>query len=300
MYALDKDNGKIKWSYDVKKDGQPTSFHGNSLIADELIIIGTDSTVGHVFAFEQATGKVRWKYETKLGVPTDIVRSGSNLYAITMSDELLCLDLKTGKLKWKFPSGVLNSMLLVRAPKIIDNKVFFGTQTGYVYALDAESGKVIWKRLLGSQISSSFAVSGEDLYVGTFDGHIYRLNWKTGSLVNKFNFGGYVEGNLIVADNSLLVLNSATGRPISKLSSIDLQLKRIKWEHKGRWATPRPLISDGLIYLGKVNGEVNAFRLSDGTAVWSHKFKGVVRSVNISKDVLYVGVQNGTVYAYRK
>ena len=55
FYALDKNTGQLQWSYDIRKDGKQTSFHGNPLITDDLILIGTDRNcdpegVGHVYA----------------------------------------------------------------------------------------------------------------------------------------------------------------------------------------------------------------------------------------------------------
>ena len=46
FYALDKKTGEVRWSYDIKKDGDQTSFHGNPLITEDLIIIGTDGRSG--------------------------------------------------------------------------------------------------------------------------------------------------------------------------------------------------------------------------------------------------------------
>jgi len=57
----------VRWSYDIHQDGNQTSFHGNPLITDQLVLIGTDKScasggIGHVYAFDRATGAVRWKY----------------------------------------------------------------------------------------------------------------------------------------------------------------------------------------------------------------------------------------------
>jgi len=67
FYAFDKRSGKVRWSYDIHQDGNQTSFHGNPLITDQLVLIGTDNGcasggIGHVYAFDRATGAVRWKY----------------------------------------------------------------------------------------------------------------------------------------------------------------------------------------------------------------------------------------------
>ena len=55
MRALDKRTGQVKWEYDITKDGDQHEFHGDPLITDELVVIGTDGKMGHVYAFEQST-----------------------------------------------------------------------------------------------------------------------------------------------------------------------------------------------------------------------------------------------------
>ena len=82
----------MKWQYDISKDGDQRQFHGDPLIADELVVIGTDGNIGHVYAFERYTGIVRWKYRVnERGVASDIVRLGDSVYAVTLGNELLSL-----------------------------------------------------------------------------------------------------------------------------------------------------------------------------------------------------------------
>jgi len=100
FYAFNKATGEVRWSYDIRKDGKQISFHGNPLIVDDMILIGTDHScvpdgLGHVYAFDIKTGKVRWKYKTT-SVPTDIVRIGQNVYFGSFQDNWYALKLRTG------------------------------------------------------------------------------------------------------------------------------------------------------------------------------------------------------------
>lgn len=85
FYAINKTTGQVQWSYDIRKDGKQISFHGDPLVTGNLILIGTDHScvpggIGHVYAFETDSGKVRWKYRST-SVPTAIVQLGSNVYS---------------------------------------------------------------------------------------------------------------------------------------------------------------------------------------------------------------------------
>jgi outer membrane protein assembly factor BamB len=104
--ALDRRSGQVKWAYDIRKDGDQSQFHGDPLITDQLIVMGTDGNIGSVCAFERASGTVRWKYKVnERGVASDVLRLENSVYAVTLGDELLCLDLDTGKSKWTFRSS---------------------------------------------------------------------------------------------------------------------------------------------------------------------------------------------------
>ena len=112
FYAINKSTGQLKWSYDIRKDGKQQSFHGDPLVTGDLILIGTDRScdpegVGHVYAFERDSGKVRWKYRST-SVPTDIIQINSSVYFGSFQEQWSSVDLKTGSLNWSFSTGATN------------------------------------------------------------------------------------------------------------------------------------------------------------------------------------------------
>src|SRR5688500_3128165 len=163
FYAINKSTGQVQWSYDIRKDGKQQSFHGDPLVTNDLILIGTDRScdpegVGHVYAFERNSGKVRWKYRLT-SVPTDIVQLNSNVYFGSFQDQWSSLDLHTGGLKWSFSTGALNPNCdLPRGPVTDGNSVFIAGLDGVIYSLNALSGRVIWKRKLTSAPSTGLAL----------------------------------------------------------------------------------------------------------------------------------------------
>jgi len=119
---------------------------------------------GKLYAFEATSGKPLWKYEhdlTDTGLKTvccDIVNRGvalygNNVYVATLNNDVVALDAKTGKVVWKNKlekPDVGYAMTL--APLVVKGKVFVGVSggeyggRGYVTALDATTGKALWKR----------------------------------------------------------------------------------------------------------------------------------------------------------
>src|SRR5687768_4174913 len=188
FYAINKSTGQVQWSYDIRKDGKQQSFHGNPLVTNDLILIGTDRScdpegVGHVYAFERDSGTVRWKYRST-SVPTDIVQLGSNVYFGSFHDKWSAVNLHTGGLNWSFSTDALNKDCdPPKAPVTDENRLFIAGLDGVIYSLDASTGRVIWKRKLAAAPSTSLVFRDKTLYVGTTDRRIYRLNAETGATV---------------------------------------------------------------------------------------------------------------------
>jgi outer membrane protein assembly factor BamB len=294
--ALDKKTGQIKWEYDIRKDGDQRQFHGDPLITDDLVIIGTDGNIGHVYAFERSTGAVRWKYRVdERGVASDIVRLHGNIYAVTLGDELVSLDLKTGKPNWTFRAGHSEQdCLTCSSPLAAEGRVYFGGLDGFAYALDAQTGKLIWKRDLGGKVTTSAAIGGHDLYLGTAKRHLYRLNIDSGEVLSDLATDAAPNGRLIVTSDSLFAF---LGDEI--FASFDLNLKKLRWsaEASKEWTSARPYLWHGNVLAGN-RRELVAFAAADGTRVWSHQFPETVRGIGTSDEVLYVGSLKGPIFAY--
>jgi eukaryotic-like serine/threonine-protein kinase len=59
-----------------------------------------------------------------------------------------------------------------------------------------------------------------------------------------------------------------------------------------------PVIADGVVYLGDMDGKVYAWRLADGQEVWSRKFEsGFIAAPALRGDLLYIGDIDGKFYA---
>jgi len=294
--ALDRGTGQVRWDYDIRKDGEQSQFHGDSLIADGLVLIGTDGTVGHVYAFEAASGAVRWKYEVReSGVASDILRVGEDIYFVTLGDELVCLELATGKRKWGFhaSSSPVHPCVTCASPAISEGHVYFGASDGFVYAIDARSGQVQWKRGLGGSITTSVLASQHSIYLGTAARHLYRLDTESGAVLNDVATESTPSRRLVLAGNSVLIFVGNT------LIDFSADLKTTMWSAKSAegWTSGRPYCWRDLVLVGD-NRDLVALQASNGSRSWSVSFPGVVRGVGTSPQVLYVGTLKGPIFAY--
>ena len=91
--------------------------------------------------------EVAWTYDTgeKGGLQTNPLIVGRTLYAYTPTQKVIALDAATGKLKWKFDSGISGSQPVRGVSYWTDGKegrIFAGVMN-FLYCLDAQTGKPI-------------------------------------------------------------------------------------------------------------------------------------------------------------
>ena len=311
FYALDKNNGQLRWSYNIKQDGDQSSFHDDPLIADDLVVIGTDAgRQGHIYAFERTSGIVRWKYLVRtgdledFGVASDIVRKGDAIYAVAKGDDLLCLDLATGGVRWHFASGFdRQHTAWENSPTVNGNTILFGGQDGVVYALDAHSGEVAWKTDLHTPALTTPTLMGTTIYVGTSD-HFYCLRSSDGKVVSSFPIPVKPWRNVTVSENHLLLISSDFfyQHVPSEILSVDFASHGVQQiaqsASSADWGTVRPYLWHGEVLVSDT-GHLYAYKESDGSLAWSHDFpRQLVRGIGITPDLLYLGTMQGMVYAF--
>ena len=295
--ALDRKTGLVKWQYDIRKDGEQSQFHGDPLVTDRLLVIGTDGKIGHVYAFERMTGAVLWKYKVNdRGVASDVIRVGESGCFVTLGNELVCVDLETGKSRWSFRSSYsgTDDCLTCSSPAASEGRVFFGGSDGFAYALDGQNGKLVWKRDLGAKVTTSAAVKGNSVYVGTAQRHLYRLSADSGEILGDASTEATPSGRVVPSGDSLLVF---LGDEV--VASFNLDLKKIQWsaEASKEWTSARPYVWRDLLLAGNRH-ELIALRSADGSRAWSFQFPETVRGIGTSTDVLYVGTLKGPIFAY--
>jgi outer membrane protein assembly factor BamB len=303
---VDKAKGVARWRYEAGSEGARPGFHGDALVSDDLIILGSDGprddSPGHVYALERATGKLRWSYTAEGGVATDIVRDGERLFAVSSRGELLCLELASGGLAWRFASGPPRrpATVVSATPSLAGGRVFFGALDGHAYALDARSGRSLWKRDLGAAVWTPALALGNVVYLSASDGRVRCLNADSGEPVGELNLAGIPFGPLTPAGDRLLLLVAPDDRG-TILKALAPSLAAVSWSREasaGRWTSARPCPWRGGVLVGGETGELAAISPLDGSVRWSAALQGTIRGIGTETGVLYVGTLQGDLYAF--
>lgn len=162
---------------------------------------------------------------------------------------------------WRFTERPL----LEFPPVYANGRLYLVNNSGWAYALDAKTGKTIWKRRLGRLNASSPAYSKHRLYiVNLVPGHIVKLDAKTGKIVWKKSLPGRAESSPLVIGRT--VYFGCENGDLYALSTISGNV---------RWATAlggpvksAPAFWHGTLYVGDYGGYMNAVDAKTGKLRW--------------------------------
>jgi outer membrane protein assembly factor BamB len=187
-------------------------------------------------------------------------------------------------------------------------KVFFGTENGDVYALDAKTGKTIWHERVKGEVLAEPAIDAGIVAFNTGAGTLFALDAETGE--ERWTFESEVPPLSLrgvsapVAESGGIITGTATGR----LVVIIAETGQIAWEQvvgKPTGGTElqriididgKPLVLAGIAYVISYDGTLAAVELRSGRIVWSREYKSS-RRISIDGNNLFVVDADSNIYA---
>jgi outer membrane protein assembly factor BamB len=172
LVALDRSSGAERWRVETRQQFFWLALgHG-------LVYIG--SADGYFYAYEQATGKERWKFKSSFGsdeiwaapaVAGDIVYTGSR------DQYVYALNAESGQKTWAFKTAGES----VGAPIISDGLVYLSDSdhalppgVRRLHALDTATGKPVWTYEINSTLLTTPTL-GKDVIFITITGEVIAL-----------------------------------------------------------------------------------------------------------------------------
>jgi outer membrane protein assembly factor BamB len=184
IFALNRTNGKISWiknrkdlMYKIRRE----RALGSPVFVDNVIYFPARLTLRKL----DLSGKELWA--SRLGDALNYVSSpavANGKVVVANGIYIFALNASNGKLLWKFrcksaQQAGYSKYQVIRngsSPAIADGKVFCGSDDGYLYVLDLNSGKKLQEIKLGSPLKASAAISDNFVCISDFDGKIYGLS----------------------------------------------------------------------------------------------------------------------------
>ncbi len=173
LFALDRLTGSTIWEQDY---GASAAIKGSPTIGNDLVYFGAVND--KVYAVEAGNGNTKWSETTSgdidsspaINIEDEILFVGSN------DGKFYAYNSLTGSLIWSYQAG----SAIRSSPVVADGRVFFATENGMVYSVEADGNgdqttDLIWSFDAGDNIYSSPTVSNNGLYIGTDSGMLFRL-----------------------------------------------------------------------------------------------------------------------------
>ncbi|NJD53243.1 MAG: hypothetical protein FIB07_10285 [Candidatus Methanoperedens sp.] len=232
--------------------------------------------------------ELRWKY--KIGGPdisAPVVNEGV-LFIGSDDNNLYAIDVKTGKLKWSFPTQGK-----VYTPTSKDSMIFAASFDNYIYALDIE-GDLEWKYNTASSMFSP-PVAYENVLYGGFDKYAYAIYINNGSIKWKYETEGFIGSTPAIAQGIVYF-----GSNDNYIYAIDYENQSLVWKKRtNRGISSSPAVVNGKVYIGSDDNNFYVFDMRDGTLKWSKRTNGRISSspAIIGKKV-YIGSEDTFLYAF--
>jgi outer membrane protein assembly factor BamB len=226
------------------------------------------------------------------------------------------------RMKWKFATGDR----IVSSPVWNDGVIYFGSDDGNLYAVDAATGGQNWKYSTRGPVPSTPAVGGGLVYFASYDGNFYAVDAHSGKMNWKFSTGGErrfeakgLHGmqpkNQTFPDPYDVYLSSPVvargavyfGSGDGHLYALDALSGELRWKFQtGDVIHASPAYADGVVYVGSWDSFFYAIDAATGREKWRfkggedpdiHNQVGFQSSPSVVDGVVYTGCRDSNVYA---
>jgi outer membrane protein assembly factor BamB len=219
IYALNKENGSINWTYNTKQQDFPPnpkwkySYCANTLMLRDNALYATffspdpsDIPSGKLYKLNVDDGSAIWKVALADGPWDNSITydgDGRLFLAIYYDGTMNAYWDSNGSLIWSYPlhghplsfNGYHNGV------------VFIADTDGYVYALNSTNGVLIWRKRIGNVVDiSSPTIADGKIFIATRDGSegaFFIMNETTGVILWKYTVGVSVTASPSIADGMM-------------------------------------------------------------------------------------------------
>ena len=209
------------------------------------------------------------------------------------------------KILWTFREINFTPSDFSSSPAVVGNRIYVASanvdvvgRSGFIYCLDATTGKAIWQKPTNQEVYCSPAVVDGRVYVGEGlhenTGSLFRcLDARNGDLLWQFKTNSHAEGPPTIkdsrvyfgaGDDGLYCLDALTGQKI--------------WQFPGYHIDESPVISGDILLVGTGYDRATylAINIKTGQQIWSRPMEASVWGTSaLAGDYVYFGLSNAQV-----
>lgn len=319
--------------------GGDTQFGSPVAVAQDVLLADGEQIL---YALDATDGKERWRFNLPGSFLSPAV-AGDRLFVRAEAGEdgfIFALSLDAGAKLWQYRFPAVGSSYdnvggHVTSPLVVEKQVLVGAARS-LYALDVETGAVVWEYALQSPVASSVAVTDGLVYVSDFT-HLYALSVADGSEKWRFEFDTVslffapvvlAEQVIITSFDTVYSLGRSTGELLwakqlpgleiipagaygeqiyVKSTNVLVALNNTDGAELWRYATLNfislPAVTAEHLYVIDRYGEgsqVLALGRADGQEVWRSDMEQLARSApTVAAGKVFVRTENGHILGYQ-
>jgi outer membrane protein assembly factor BamB len=187
-------------------------------------------------------------------------------------------------------------------------RVFVGSSAGVLWAFDAKSGAVQWKKKTGGAISGQprYVEATDSVYFGSDDGGLYALAASDGAERWVYRTHAPIASQPVFADDALYF---TTGE--NRIYALNASDGKWKWQYDREAPEsftirgyPAPLVVGNRVYVGFSDGYLACLAAQGGDVVWARSLAGdATRFMDVDatplfyRDTIFVSSYSTGVYA---
>ncbi|MFP6712479.1 MAG: PQQ-binding-like beta-propeller repeat protein [Rhodospirillales bacterium] len=198
-----------------------------------------------------------------------------------------------------------------------NGKVFATTGFGQVVALEAKSGKVLWRRNVGAPMRSAPTARGNRVFAITVTNKLFALHGQTGAVL--WTHSGIEEVTNLLGGGSPAVDSGVVVAPYSSGELVALKVENgqelwadsLSGVRRGSASTTlstirgRPIIDRGIVFAISNSGQFAAINLRTGRRIWERPIGGIESPwiageylfvLSNNTDLIALGRLNGRIY----
>ena len=186
--------------------------------------------------------------------------------------------------RWSFAPPTGGRVLA--SPVVSDGFAVIVDLNGVVTALQAETGKQIWRVSLGSAVQGTPAIAMGRIYVPTIGNKIVALGLADGVTLWMVDLGGMNVSSPTPVNGDVIV---GAGLPQQFVVRLDGATGAVVWQSPAimeQFSNASPAVTGGLVVVGTNGGHYYGFDVATGAARWDYKADGIV---NIAAPLIVAG-----------
>ena len=253
-----------KWSENL-----PGAVSYPLIVGDRVFVTASNSGTGNsgLYAFDASDGQVLWGPVNLQGISEGVAYDDGLVFNIDFSGTLTAYDAATGVLQWTQPLQETGQYMFTSAPSASGGVVYVGGSGsgGTLYAVDENTGQLLWTGSVANGDESSPAVSATGVYVSYACQQTYDFSPTSGALIWHYSTdcGGGGGQTPVLYDGSLYVPDNYPAAPPVLSATTGAQT--------GTFGSVISPAFDNSLEFTLDNGTLTATQLATGTTLWTQR-----------------------------